>query len=168
MTGKKRNIKKARAICDLYATDKHTIESCCESEGVPYATFYCWVTPCRKGYVQDIQELYKKACEERQENRKRSIEERKLSIGEKALVALEKKIEGWTWQETTQENGKATKIVDKFQVPDTASIIFSLTNAFEDDFKNRQNTDITTKGKPIVDKIEIEIVKQKNTEHGNT
>ena len=161
------NIKKARTICDLYATGKYTIENCCESEGVPYATFYGWITNTRTGFIQEIQELYKKAEEEKNYNRKKSLEERKLSIGEKALVALEKKVEGWTWEEITKE-GKNVKVVTKFQVPDTASIIFSLTNAFEDEFKNRQNTDITTKGKPIVDKIEIEIVKQKDIENGNS
>lgn len=173
MNSKERNIKKAQAICDLYATDKYTIESCSESEGVPYRTFYSWTREASSNYIAEVAELYKKACEDKNFNRKKSIEERRLTIGEKALIALEKKIEGWSWQEITREgkdksNGKVVKIVDKFQVPDTASIIFSLTNAFEDEFKNRQNTDVTTKGKPIVDKIEIEIVKQKDIERGNS
>lgn len=173
MTAKKRNIEKARKICDLYATDKYTIESCCESEGVPYATFYGWITSTRTGFIQEIQELYKKADEEKSFNRKKSLEERKKTIGEKALIALEKKIEGWTWDEVTKEgkdkkNGKMVKVVSKFQVPDTASIIFATTNAFPEEFKNKHNTDLTTNGKPIIDKIEVEIVKSTDIQNGNT
>jgi hypothetical protein len=172
MSAKERNIKKAQAICDLYATDKHTIEQCCESIGVPYRTFFSWRYENSNGYIAEVAELFKKADETRNESRKRSIEERKLIIGEKALVALEKKIEGWAWDEITREGkdkekGKVLKIVSKFNIPDTASIIFAATNAFPNEWKNRQNTDITTGGKPIIDKIEIEIVKSNTAINGN-
>lgn len=177
MTIQETNINKARKICDKYATDRYTIDDCCMSEGVPYATFYCWITPTRTGHIKEVQELYKKACEERDESRKITLRERKLRIGEKALVSLEKKIEGWKWEEVTKEgkdkvNGKAVKVVEKFQIPDTAAIIFAATNAFPEEYKNKHNTDITTDGKPIIDKIEVEIMRSSDIEefkdNGNT
>lgn len=173
MTVKERNISLAYKICDLYATDKYTIENACESQGVPYATFYGWITPTRKGYVQEIQEIYLKAHEEKRLNRSRTLQERKESIGEIALESLKKKVEGWKWQETTREgkgedeetgNRRTVKVVDKFQVPDATSLIFALTNAFPDEFKNKHNTDITSGDKPIVSKIEVEIVRSTNVE----
>lgn len=172
MTARERNINKAIKICDMYATDRYTIDDCCKAEGVLYATFYCWITPTRSGYIQEVQEIYEKANEERSENRKKNLNERKLRIGEKALDALEKKIEGWKWEEITKqgkdkESQKAIKIVEKFQVPDTASIIFAATNAFPEEFKNKYNTDVTTDGQPIIDKIEVEIVKAKDIDKKN-
>jgi hypothetical protein len=168
MNTKERNIKKAQAICDLYATGKYTIEGCCESEGVPFRTFYCWIREASAGYIACIAELYKKACEDKDASRKKAIQERKATIGEKALAALEKKLDGYTWTETVKEDGKVVKTVGKSQAPDAASIIFSLVNAFPDDFKNRQDTDITTRGKPIYDKVEFRIIRQKNVDNGNT
>jgi hypothetical protein len=166
LSNRERNIKKAQAICDLYATGKYTIEGCCESEGVQYRTFHSWIWEASSCFIEEIEEIYQKACEEKTVSRKKALQGRKETIGEKALTALEKKIEGWAWTETTKEDGKTVKTVDKFQIPDTASLIFSLVNAFPDEFQNRQNTDVTTKGKPIYDKIEIEIVEQKDVKDG--
>jgi hypothetical protein len=167
LSSRERNIKKAQAICDLYATGKYTIEGCCESEGVQYRTFYSWTREASGYFIAEISELYKKACEEKNTSRKKALQERRETIGEKALTAIEKKIEGWTWTETTREGDKVVKTVDKFQIPDTASLIFSLVNAFPDEFQNRQNTDITTKGKPIYDKVEFKIIRQKDVSNGN-
>lgn len=170
MTAKERNINTAIKICDNYATDKFTIENCCEAEGVPYATFYGWITPTRSNYLQEVQEIYLKAHEEKRLNRSKSLQARKESIGEKALISLEKKVEGWRWTETvkegrgqkTTEGGKSNKTVretEKFQVPDATTLIFALTNAFPDEFKNKHNTDITSGDKPLINKIEVEIVR---------
>lgn len=173
MTAKERNINTARKICDLYATDKYTIENACESQGVPYATFYGWITPTRSGHIQEVQEIYLKANEERRLNRSRTLRERKESIGEIALESLKKKVQGWQWQEITKEgkgkdaeskNNKTVRVVDKFQVPDTTSLIFALTNAFPEEFKNKHNTDITSGDKPIISKVEVEIVRSSDIE----
>jgi len=177
MTAKERNISIARKICDLYATDKYTIENACESQGTPYTTFYYWITPTRSGHIEEIEELYKKACEEKRLNKSKSLQQRKLDIGELALESLKKKVKGWEWEEITKEgrgkdketnNSKTVKSVSKFQVPDTTALIFALTNAFPDDFKNKHNTDITSGDKPIISKVEVEIVRTSDIEEYQT
>ena len=63
--------------------------------------------------------------------------------------------------ERRQREQKKIKIVEKFQTPDTAAIIFAVTNAFPDIWKNRQNNDVTTNGKDIITGFKIEIIQPK-------
>jgi hypothetical protein len=81
-----------------------------------------------------------------------------------AKTSLMKKIRGYTVQEVKtfsvatgglDEDGKPIvkvkehTVTDKYFQPDTAAIIFALTNREPESWKNRQNTDMTSNGKDI-------------------
>ena len=123
----KDKIRIAKLICDNYATGEFTIESCCDNAGICQKTFNTWVND-----YTEITDLYKKAKELKRENDRKEL----IQIAESSF---KKKLKGWTWTETTTEAGKLIKTVDKFQVPDTALLIFALCNLKPDDWKNTQN-----------------------------
>jgi hypothetical protein len=86
-----------------------------------------------------------------------------------AKKSLVKKLQGYTVQEkhiTTVGSGKfdangkelpkikEQKVVDKHFQPDTAAIIFTLTNGEPENWKNRQNSELTGKdGKDLFGKL---------------
>lgn len=130
-------------ISELMSSDTYTIAEICEMVGISKDTFYQW-----KKNKPDFSDAIKKAEEERMN----------FFVAE-AKKSLLKKIQGYTVQEkhttyTSDKQGKPQikeqKNVDKHYQPDTAAIIFTLTNGDSDNWKNRQNTDVTSKG----DKIE--------------
>ncbi|WP_460879967.1 transposase [Pontibacter rugosus] len=81
----------ASAICEMYATDKYTIASCCKKHGISETTFREW-----RNEVAEVADLYKKAKSD-------AISSRKDRIQEKALVGLEKLVTGFKATETTSE-----------------------------------------------------------------
>jgi len=95
------------AICENYGTGLYTIESCCESAGIVWGTFYIWITE-----NSTLSELYKSAKEKvKAANSKRLVN--------KALKEIERRIDGYTFTEEIvegkNENGNfvATKVVRK-------------------------------------------------------
>lgn len=132
------NLILARAICDKYVTGEYTLESCCNASGVPYATFYSWITENRNGFVQDIQDLYKKTLAE-----KRIKESSELV--HLAKTALKKKLSFDEYKEKSHEEKtspdgiiKTDKTITKIMIPGTGDIALALNN-LDDDFKERQD-----------------------------
>ena len=129
-------------IAELIASDSYTIVEVCNIVGIGKSTFYDWVET-----KSEFSDTIKKAEEERMEFF--TIEAKK---------SLLKKIQGYTVQETHtvySTKGDTTvmkeqKIVDKYFQPDTAAIIFTLTNSDPDNWKNRQNADIKSNGKDMI------------------
>ena len=91
---------------------------------------------------------------------KKAEAERMAFFVAEAKKSLLRKIQGYTVQEkhiTTVGSGKydingkeiprikEQKIVDKHYQPDTAAIIFTLTNGEPENWKNRQNNEVTGK-----------------------
>jgi len=142
-------IKICQKICDYYSTGKYTIESCCKKSGVAKRTFDNWVEA-----HAEIAGLYKKASDLKTNVFKKHL--KKLTE-----TAIEKKLKGWKWVETTKENGIITKEVTKFQVPDTALLIFNICNLDPENWKNKQEFDHTTKGESLKT-IEV-IIQGKNS-----
>ena len=131
-----------KKICGLIASDSYTIAEVCSIVKITETTFYEW-----KATKPEFSESIKKAEEIRMN----------LFVAE-AKKSLLKKIQGYTVQEkhTTYTNSKDNtpvikeqKVIDKHFQPDTAAIIFTLTNGDPDNWKNRQNTDVTSGGKSI-------------------
>ena len=125
-------------ICELVAKDTYSVPELCRAVGIDEATFYRW------------------------KNDKREF----FEALEKAKRSLLKKIQGYTVQEkhiVTVGSGKfdvngkeiprikEQKTVDKHFQPDTAAIIFTLTNAEPERWRNRQNAEVTGKdGKDLI------------------
>lgn len=131
-------------ICDLIRKDTFTVSELCRAVDIDEATFYRW--------KNDKSEF----CEAL----KRAEEARTAFFVAEAKKSLLKKIQGYTVQEkhvTTTGSGKfdangreipkikEQKTVDKHFQPDTAAIIFTLCNGEPENWKNRQNTEVTGK-----------------------
>ena len=151
-------------ICELVAKDTYSVPELCRAVGIDEATFYRW-----KNDKSEFCEALEKA------------EDKRLAFfATEAKRSLLKKIQGYTVQEkhiVTVGSGKfdvngkeiprikEQKTVDKhflpivggsilshehFQ-PDTAAIIFTLTNAEPERWRNRQNAEVTGKdGKDLI------------------
>lgn len=103
---------------------------------------------------------------------KKAEAERMAFFVAEAKKSLLRKIQGYTVQEkhiTTVGSGKydvngkeiprikEQKIVDKHYQPDTAAIIFTLTNGEPENWKNRQNNEVTGKdGKDLFGQLSDE------------
>lgn len=126
-------------ITELLSSDTYTIAEVCKMVGINEDTFYTW----------------KKSKPEFSEAIKKAEEVRMQFFVVEAKKSLLKKIQGYTVQEkhttyTSDKDGKPKvkeqKNVDKHYQPDTAAIIFTLTNVDPENFKNKQFTDLTNKG----------------------
>lgn len=130
---KQQKIDKGLKICEKYATGEYTLESCCTSEGVAYRTFNRWITE-GKFQIAEVSERYIKACIEK-------TNAYKTKIKRLAKTALEKKLEGYPVEELTYKGKRLIKKVKKVHIPDTAIVIFALSNTDPENFKNRQEID---------------------------
>jgi transposase-like protein len=131
-------------ICELISTDSYTIEEICRQVGISKDTFYEW-----KAKKSDFSDAIKKA--EKDFNNLVIVEAKKSLI---------KKIRGYMEQEkktVTVDTGKRDEhgnpivkvkehvVSDKYFQPDTAAIIFALTNRDPENWKNRINSEVTGK-----------------------
>jgi transposase len=131
-------------ICQLIGTDSYTIAEICKIVGISEALFYRW-----KAEKVEFLETIKKA--ENSFNELVTVE---------AKRSLMKKIRGYTEQEKKtvtvdtgkkDDSGKAIvrvkehTVTDKHYQPDTAAIIFALTNRDPEKWKNRINGELTGK-----------------------
>lgn len=128
-------------ICSLIQTDSYTIPEICELVGISESTYHEW-----KVSKPEFSEAIKKAQAAFLE-----------SLCVEAKKSLMKKIKGYEVEETKtvyqdsgrkNEEGKPipkikeqTKVTKHIQ-PDTAAIIFTLTNTKPDEWKNRQSSDV--------------------------
>lgn len=136
-------VKVAGAICERYATDKYTIDSCCKKHGITHRTFRNWCVD-----VSEVSDLYLKAQQD-------AANIKKERLKEKALQGLEKLISGYKVTEETREQlvnqlGRISlddegqpiekvKKVMKHVGPNPTAIIFTLTNRDPEEWKNSQN-----------------------------
>jgi hypothetical protein len=140
--------KIVKRICDLIAKDSYTIREICSQVGISVETFYEW-----RRTKPDFSDSIKKAkCE---------FDDFIASEAKNSLVKL---IRGYTVQEkktVTVDTGKADddgnpimkvkehSVTDKHYQPVTAAVIFALTNRDSENWKNRQNTDVTSDGERL-------------------
>lgn len=138
----KYNAKIVDRICLLIKTDSYTVAEICEQVSINQDTYYDWLKN-----KPEFSDAIKKA--------KGEFDDFLISEAKKSLV---KKIRGYSVQEkktVTADTGKTTdegkpivkvkehSVVEKHIQPDTAAIIFTLCNRDSDNWKNRQDTNIT-------------------------
>lgn len=146
----KYNQKIVERICALIEADSYTVLEICRLVNIDRGTYFRWLKE-----KSEFSDAIKKA----EENRNAFF----VAEAKKSLL---KKIQGYTVQEkhiTTTGSGKfdvngkeipkikEQKLVDKHFQPDTAAIIFTLCNQDAENWKNRQNTELTGKdGKDLL------------------
>lgn len=129
-------------ICSLIESDSYSIEEVCSLSDISKETYYKWLKE-----KADFSDAIKKA--------KDSFNELLIVEAKKSLI---KKIKGYTVQEKktiTADTGKVNdegkpivkvkehSVFEKHIQPDTAAIIFTLCNRDSDNWKNRQDTNIS-------------------------
>lgn len=121
-------------IYKLISTDDYTIQEICDQVGISRETYNVWKN--EKSYFSD---MIQKANDARLEMFKKA-----------ARNSMFKKINGYDYDEVTTVIGtdkdgkpkiKDQKKVKKHVPPDTAALIFILSNADKDNFKNTQFVD---------------------------
>jgi hypothetical protein len=140
--------KTVKRICDLIAKDSYTIREICTQAGISVDTFYEW----QKTKSEFSESIKKAKCE---------FDDFIVSEAKKSLVKL---IQGYTIQEKKtvavdtdkkDDDGnpvmkvKEHSVTDKHYQPVTAAVIFALTNRDSENWKNRQNTDVTSDGEKL-------------------
>ena len=137
---KKYGKKTVERIVELVKSDTYTIAEICRQVGISPATFHRW---------QDEHEEFHQAIDE-------AYDDRMQYLAKEAEKSLLKKIQGYEVTETkvvtVPANGDPSKPTIKEQTtqkkhvaPDTAAIIFTLTNGDPKRWKNRYNTEVTGK-----------------------
>lgn len=151
----KYNKKIVKNICSLIKRDSYTIAEICALVGISKETYYKWI-----GNKPDFADAIKNAKGEYDE-----------FIAAEAKKSLLKKIQGYTVQEKKvvmveskdkDETGKykpkikEQTIIDRHYQPDTAAIIFTLTNKVPEEYQNKYNTELTGKnGKDLINSIDL-------------
>lgn len=147
--------KLVRKITDLIRSDSYTITEICDIVNISRASYYNWL---------DIKEGFAEAIEKAHDARMETF----VAEAKKSLL---KKVTGYTVQEKQiitvpskekDKNGKSKprikeqKITDKHYQPDTASIIFTLTNGDPERWRNRQHSEVTGKdGKDLIPETDL-------------
>lgn len=150
MTASKYDEKTAKQICKLIEKDSYTISEICEKVNIGVSTYYQW----REAHPQFLESV------------KIAQENRKKGFAELARKSLKKLVEGFEYEEvkTEEEEGLEVRrtVVKKTVKPDTAAVIFTLCNTDPENWKNRQNTDLTTGGDKL-NKVTV-VTTDKHTE----
>lgn len=132
----------AKLICEAYASNTATIESCCKANGISWATFWHWCNDKTPDKVNEINELYKEA---------QALKDRayKSNLKQLARTALEKRVIGYDLdvEEVTEEALKVdgqttdakvirTKKTTRHIPADVRAIIYALDNTDSVNFKS--------------------------------
>jgi hypothetical protein len=147
--------KIAEAIFSFFRADTYTVAEVCRMVKISTSTFYSW----RTNYSEFLEGL------------KEAEKDRNEIVVTEANKSLLKKIKGYTVQEkhtTTIGSGKfdtngkeipkikECKIIERHIKPETTAIIFTLTNADPENWKNRQNSELTGKnGKDLMPAMDL-------------
>lgn len=142
----------AKKICNLYSTGKYTLTALCEHFQVKMASFNKWAAPSvnvaellikkeplPQGCIPEVNQWYLDA------KRRHNLAFMSI-LDERAKVGLMQKIEGREWEETVEEEELDPETKEMVVVkrktkrgkdaPDTAALIFTLTNTDPERFKN--------------------------------
>jgi hypothetical protein len=140
----KYNAKTVERICEMISTDSYRIDEISAAVGITEKTFYEWQATKR-----EFSEAVKRAREK--------YDKFILVEAEKSLVKL---VRGYTVEEKktvysrvknkdgSDEKAKVKEhtVTEKYFQPNTAAVIFALTNRDGEKWKNRQYTEHTGKG----------------------
>ena len=142
---KKQKATIVNKVCNLYASQYATLESCCDASGISVRAFRYWVAE-----DADFAELYKKAKATQNDYYWEEL------VKPKAKSALLRRIEGETKKEVKRDgemvNGKfvmkkKTETTSEI-LPDTTMTIFAMKGLYPEMFKERK--ELTGKdGEPL-------------------
>lgn len=132
--------KVVERIVELVKSDTYTIAEICQQVGISPATFHRW---------QEEHEEFHQAIEE-------ANDARMQYFVQEAKKSLLKKIQGYEVTETkvvtiptkgdrSKPTIKEQTMIKKHIQPDTAAVIFTLTNGDPTRWRNRQTTEVTGK-----------------------
>src|SRR5690606_3953966 len=135
----KYNKKLVNRICELLASGKYSIEDTCTMVGISKGIFYIW---------KDKKPEFAEAIEQAETKRLDQYKEMAIS-GLAKLLDIHEYEEVSTEYENDKKGNpiiKSQKRVKKKIMPNPTAVIFTLTNRDNENWKNRQNTDVTSKG----------------------
>ena len=135
----KYNEKIVENICYLIETDSYTIAELCSKVGIAISTYYEWLET-KAEFSEAIQKARYQFDEIIVNEAKNSL--RKLVQG----YEIDEKKTVFTEGKDGKPRIKEQTTVKKHIQPSVAATIFLLTNKASNEFKNRLNTDHTTKG----------------------
>lgn len=131
--------KLTHAILSIYATGKYTLESCCEAQGITDRTFRDWLY--KHPELSILYEEYKITMREVSKEELRKLAEK----------SLEKLVKGGEFEESTtvlqmvkgkdgimKAEVKEVRKVKKVVQPNTAAVLFTLTNLDPKQWRNTQ------------------------------
>ena len=147
--------ERVERICTLIEKDSYTVSEICSLSGISDDTYYTW-----QKEKPEFSDRIKKARDKFDE-----------MIIKEAKNSLRKLVKGYEVEETKTvfENGKngRTKIKEQIKTkkqcqPNVVATIFTLVNKASEEYKNRQNTELTGKdGASLAQKpIEITIIRE--------
>lgn len=142
---KSQKLRAAKAICERYATNKYTIESCCDSEGVPYRTFASWTSEGKRGYVAEVAAIYKKALDTKADRNRGELKELALSAFRRLISGEEFEEKSTVVRVNPSGDGQITEVkkTTKRIMPNPAAVIFGLKNLDPEHFKDKQDIEVT-------------------------
>lgn len=112
-------------ISNLLKSDSYTISEICKRVGIAECTFFEWQNS-KPEFLEQI---------------KKARKERYKMFANEAEKSLLKKLQGYVVEETKivkRKNSEEQTITRKHIQPDTAAIIFTLTNQGSENWKNKQ------------------------------
>jgi hypothetical protein len=135
----KYNKKIVKRICDLLSKDSYTIPEVCSLSDISETTYHEWKAT-KPEFAEAVARARDKFDEILVKEAKESL--RKKVAGYEVEEVKTVYVNSLTGKPTIKEQ---TKVKKHFQ-PDTAAIQFVLTNKAPEEYKNRQNTELTGKG----------------------
>lgn len=146
----KYNKKIVDRICSLIESDSFTIAEICSNVGIAISTYYEWIET-KSEFSEAIEKAKKQFDEILAKEAKNSL--RKLVNGydveEVKTIYVESKEIGEDGRPKPKIKEKA--ITKKHFQPNPTMVIFALTNKAQDEYKNRQNSEVTGKdGKDLI------------------
>lgn len=148
-------------IYELLSSDTYTIAEVCQIVGIDEGTFYRW-----KNEKSEFCEIIKRAEEVRMaffvaEAKKSLLKKvQGYTVTEKHVTYVNSREKNKSGEEKDKPKVKEQKVIEKFFQPDTAAIIFTLTNQDPDNWKNKQSNELTGKdGKDLAfPPIKVEVI----------
>ncbi|MGB0880594.1 MAG: helix-turn-helix domain-containing protein [Polaribacter sp.] len=153
ITSDAQKIEVAKSICEQYAKNEHTIESCCNHFGISDRTFYNWIHKNKE--IKKMYEYAKKYAN--------NIDRSELLA--KAKSSLHKLVEGYTITEKKiiqrADSVEVVEAKEKHIPINSTAVFFTLVNLSDGEYKHKQ--DIKHKGGidfPL--KIVTKVARKKN------
>lgn len=146
--------KVVKRICELLSNDSFTVVEICEDIGLAESTFYKWYDE-KSEFSEAVDAARQKFNENLIPEAKKSL--KKLVTG--YTVVETKTVTADTGKKNEETGAPIVKVkehskIEKHIQPNFNAVAFALTNMDPDNWKNKQNTELTGKnGEPVVPSV---------------